>query len=1263
MGFNSQQQEAIDASYKTNVLISAGAGSGKTKILSTKVYKLVHEDHIDPSSLLVLTFTNKSAFDMKEKILEQFDKNDRGSLDSDKILSSHIQTFDSFSLYLVKKYSTYLGIPDNINIMDESILETKKNEILDDIFDEYYIKNDKRFFNTLKKFNICDDKKTKNVVLDIDKKFQSLLPSAVKDFTENYDSKYLSEDFLNKAYSDYLESYYQIIKERLSFILFAYGKDITDPAAIYKDLDKIDLNTYYLHGDFEEETLEKVLNEIRDLLKVPKDKFISSIKETIEEDLFNRRKPKKFEDPKDKEVYKALVGVLVDDFKSIEYGKVNPKNDLTKADDFETQKRILLSFKDDIKLLFTIVNELDKRLMEYKKSVGGFAFSDISRMALSLLTNDDFKVAGDEIKNRYKFILVDEYQDTNDFQELFLNSISEKATLFCVGDAKQSIYGFRNSNCQLFINRKEKYWADNNPDKEKVIEMNTNYRSFKKVLDDINLIFLNYMTSSHGGISYDEKERLHYDSKVNLYSPDKLSPTGEYGINLITIKGMDSSSKSEGEEECQAIINDIITKIRNHYQVLDKEKHILRDCTFSDFAILIRKKRNFTPYEEAFNKAGIPLNNDIESHLSDIDAISLLQSLIALLSFEMKLTDENVRHLFMSVARSYIYGSLEGYDDTKIYKILSDTSNSLLYHDPIMVKINAFIKENQGNSFSTIFLNLLDSFGVIKKLNRVGDIENNVAKIDSFYNLILSQEQVGDGLKEFVTLFKSINKYKVDMTSKTVLDIENAVELTTIHKSKGLEYPIVYLPTTDNCLSKAGNKDKPDYEFSKELGILLPNYQLGESIHTFLNQLNKNTSASSNEEINENVRLFYVALTRAKESIYIVGNAKPKEGLIDMVEHSYHYKKLDKEYYSSYIPALEENDFYKSYQKCLSLQKTSFENLTEIDDPEKKDWFDINVNQKIEADIDSDLDQLSYLLFKKQLEKLDGTEEEIYQVFLHHYFGTEKISTKTLLEGKQYQDKLNSLHIDANETSLENYLSRFSAALINIDETFFLSPSDIKNLDDPKIKIANMFVADLAYVIDRKQDELITTIYQFNTKVFSTDTKIEPLNQQDNKKYKFNIDDSDITYQVNEKKRASKFSISNDSLTVRKKDTGLLYHRLLELTDFKTKDTSFIKDLNERKNIDKVLALPIFADLASAKVYHEYGYYDQELKTTGFIDCLIVRKDHIDIIDYKLKNLTDEAYQEQLATYSRNISALYPSLPVHCYLLSILDGTLQEIQK
>jgi ATP-dependent exoDNAse (exonuclease V) beta subunit len=136
-----------------------------------------------------------------------------------------------------------------------------------------------------------------------------------------------------------------------------------------------------------------------------------------------------------------------------------------------------------------------------------------------------------------------------------------------------------------------------------------------------------------------------------------------------------------------------------------------------------------------------------------------------------------------------------------------------------MVKINAFIKENQGNSFSTIFLNLLDSFGVIKKLNRVGDIENNVAKIDSFYNLILSQEQVGDGLKEFVTLFKSINKYKVDMTSKTVLDIENAVELTTIHKSKGLEYPIVYLPTTDNCLSKAGNKDKPDYEFSKELSI------------------------------------------------------------------------------------------------------------------------------------------------------------------------------------------------------------------------------------------------------------------------------------------------------------------------------------------------------------------------------------------------------------------------------------------------------------
>lgn len=1263
MGFNSQQQEAIDASYKTNVLISAGAGSGKTKILSTKVYKLVHEDHIDPSSLLVLTFTNKSAFDMKEKILEQFDKNEKGSLDSDKILSSHIQTFDSFSLYLVKKYSTYLGIPDNIHIMNGSILETKRNEILDDILNEYYAKNDKQFFNTLKKFNVYDDKKTKYMILNLDMKFQSLLPSVVKDFIENYDSKFLNEDFLNKTYYAYLDSYYQIIKEQLSFILFTYGKEITDPSTIHHDLAEIDLSTYYLHGHFEDKTLEKVLNEIRDLLEVPKDKFIAAINELTEEDLFNRRKSKKFEDPNDKNVYKALVGIIFDDYKSVTYGKLNPKNDLTTADDFDTQKRILLSFKDDIKLLFTIVNELDRRLMEYKKIVGGLTFSDVSRMALSLLTEEKYQAAGDEIKNRYKFILVDEYQDTNDFQELFLNSISQKATLFCVGDAKQSIYGFRNSNCQLFINRKEKYWADKNPDKEKVIEMNTNYRSFKKVLDDINLIFLNYMTASHGGINYGEKERLHYDSTVNLYDSNKLSPNGEYGINLITIKGINSSSKSESEVECQAIINDILTKIRSHYQILDKDTHRLRDCTFSDFAILIRKRRNFTPYEEAFNKAGIPLNNDIENHLSDIDAISLLQSLIGLLSFEMKLTNENVRHLFMSVARSYIYGSIEGYDDTKIYNILSDTSNSLLYHDPIMVKINDFIKDNQGSSFSTIFLNLLDSFGVIKKLNRVGDIENNVAKIDSFYNLILSQEQVGEGLKEFVTLFKSINKYKVDMTSKTVLDIENAVELTTIHKSKGLEYPIVYLPTTDNCLSRAGNLGKPDYVFSKELGLLLPNYQLGESVYTFLNQLTKNSVANGTEEINENVRLFYVALTRAKESIYIVGNAKPKEGLIDMVEHSYHYKKLDKEYYSSYIPDLEENDFYKSYKKNLVLQKNSFDALTEIEDPEKKNWFDINVNQKIETDIDSDLSQLSYLLFKKQLEKLDGTEDEIYQIFLHHYFGTANVPIKTLLEDKQYQGRLKTLHVDANEGGLENYLSKFSTALINLDETFFFNAYYIKNHKNTKIIIANMFVADLAFVLDKKQDELIKTIYQFNTKVFSPDTKIEPLNHQENKKYKFNVDDSDISYQVKEKKRASKFSINNDSLTVNKKNTGLLYHRLLELTDFKTKDTSFIKDPQERKNIDKVLALPIFANLNEAKIYHEYGYYDQELKTTGFIDCLIVRKDCIDIIDYKLKNLTDEAYQSQLATYSRNVQSLYPSLPVHCYLLSILDGTLQEIQK
>ncbi|MFA6861221.1 MAG: UvrD-helicase domain-containing protein [Bacilli bacterium] len=1262
MGFNKQQQEAIDANIKTNVLISAGAGSGKTKILSTKVFHLIHDDKLDPSSLLVLTFTNKAAFEMKERIIQQFKDNDPGSLDSDKILSAHIQTFDSFSLYLAKKYSMLLGLPNSLSIIDESILKPKKNEILDQIMNEYYERNDQAFLTSLKKFNVADDRKTRQAILALDQKLSTYLPSFKKDFMENYDQKYLTEEFFTKAKNEYIDWLKQFIRVSLSKAVFNYNHTGSDYNLIRKDLIESDFDTYYKNGNFNNALVNKVYDDEVNLLDTSADHFFDSVAVLLDSEEFNRKKNSHYfkEGEEDDSIaYKAITDIILANQKYAGSKTFSIKTACKTLADFPSQYQVLLSFKDDIHLLFKIINELDQRLFSYKQSVAGFTFSDVSQMALSLLTDKKYQIAKDEIISRFKYILVDEYQDTNDFQELFLNQISVKATLFCVGDAKQSIYGFRNSNCQLFLDRREKYLQDNNPTQEKVIEMNTNYRSAKKLLDDINMVFTDYMNKDHGGIDYTDMETLNYDSKVNLYDEKKLSPTGEYGINLIGIKNVKPGIISPAMAECQAIIDDILHKVQNHFQVFELGKG-LRDCKFADFAILIRKKRNFTPYEEAFVKAGIPLNNDIESSLSDIDAVSLLQSLIKLIACRMGVAKGNIRHLFMSVARSYIFGKDEGYDDNRIYDLVSDQTLTGINQDPLMKQVDAFIKENQNFGFSALFLNLLDEFQVIKKLNHIGGVADNIAKIDSLYNLILNQEKVGDGLKEFVSLFNSIDKYRLDMTSETVYDTSNAVELTTIHKSKGLEYPIVYLPTSDNCLAKDSNMDKPDYDFSKAYGLLLPSYDYGGQVNTFFNQLNSFTEDSNKEDIDENVRLFYVALTRAKLSLYIVGNDNRKEGILSMLDSTFVYSSINEEYFKNYL-TLDTNDDYQDLKLKLPLYEKTFFAMKDVIGVDKKESYVFTALDPLRKAINDDNQKLLAKIYKALVDKLNGdSTNAIYRFFTSYYLGQNDLSMKDLFSDSDYLKTLKYYQITPTEAGLADYLDKLKTALTNHDYLFFgFNPK--KSDEENESRLINTFTSYLASALDDFKGQLIETHYPFNSRVYDALSPVGQFKEDINKQVKLTNDNSEIKYEVSQKERASKISAASDSITINKESRGLYFHRLLELVDFKTKDTSFIKNPKDRKVIDKVLSLPIFADLKESAVYHEYGYYDQELKTTGFMDCLIVKKDRIDIIDYKLKNISDEAYPKQLQAYARNAALLFPGRLIYVHLLSILDGILQDV--
>lgn len=1293
MPFNKEQQKAIDSDANQNVLISAGAGSGKTKTLSYKVYKVCAEDHIPPSRLLVLTFTNKAAFEMKERIIAQFRENDADGKCgiTDEILSSHIQTFDSFSLYLVQQYSRLLGVPSTISILDENILSAKANSYLEGILKELYDKKDEQLQKTLSKFTMGDDSVLKTMILDIDRKLRNLLPSEREEFIRDYDRKFLSKEFFDSKKEEFLEGLKKKLQVGLKkVVLFSSFHGEEDIDALIEDLKHV------IHQDidlenvtFGEERLDSVYKLALFCLKADEEELMETARTQGKRntELWDMRSFAKEKDKAErtrlKQVFQTLREVFLDGFLNV-LGKLGP---------FDDQYEAVLSFKEDIHFLFAIIDKLDEKLSSYKFLANAYSFQDISNMALSLLIDEKYKKAGDEIRDRFRYILVDEYQDTNDFQEAFLNAISEKATLFTVGDAKQAIYGFRNSNCQLFLDRRERY-KNSQDGNHVVIDMNKNYRSVEKVLDDVNAIFENYMGKEHGGILYTGMERLEYDEKADVFALAKDNKDGEYGIQLLNYA--DVPEKYQGDKvasECLAIVKDIQDKIQKGYPVLDfvNGKLAFRPCRYGDFAILIRKRSHFDVYQKIFLDQNVPLNDEIETGYHDIDAILAIQSLVKLISYFLGQSKENFVHLYLSVARSFLFGKKEGYDDETIYKTLQD--EKLLEKDKILLKVKAFIQREKEESLSLIFLHLLEDFDVLRKLSDVGDVSNNASKIESYYQLLVGQENAGEGLSDFVALFKDIDRYDIGLSASSVTALENAVSLMTIHQSKGLEFKIVYMPLCDNSMTFGNNMNQPVEIFSRTEGILLPDYRYKKPIDTFLKSLYLQGEGSKVGETSEHVRLFYVALTRPKETLYIVGNkedlsSRNEETLLDMLSSTFHYEGINKELEQRYekLFPIESLSHYRSLVKLSEscAKKRLF--FQEIADPDEKEialfLFDTLVQDKVRDDLSKAIDDLRVAIYDDLVDKAAKDEVKRMRLLICFYTGKDPgkdIDAFLKTDGKI----LDYAYLPKDREGLLKASSEFLDALLDARandftkdheivrkaDIFTSKPRGMKDEEEIRIackkRAANSFLPALLLAVDDRKEDFLQTYYPlFHNRVVSL-VGMEKGELSSFKAPEFEVDDTPIPYPIEAKKRASKFLSDEESPSQDLLDRGTLLHRYMETIDLTKRkvDDALVQDPADRKILENVLALPLFDGLENARILREYPYYDTEFHTNGSIDLLLVKEKEIDIVDYKLKNIDDDAYKDQLKTYRRNVERLFgKDKKIRTFLLSLVDHHLEEVE-
>lgn len=1263
--FNEYQRAAIDSKVDENILISAGAGSGKTKTLSYKVYKLVAEDNIDPSSILVLTFTKKAAFEMKERIIQEF-KNNLGddSILANKIVSAHIQNFDSFSSYLVKKYASALQIPDSITIINDNVLKAKKNEILDGVLKKFFETQSERVYNSFSKFCCKDNDFIKRTIFEIDDKLNTLLVEQKNKIIRDYNEIYLNRDYFFKCYDEYVSNFKDEFKKVISKTIFKYNnvnKKTTTQFLInaINIEDNFVLNDEKVFSDYG----TKFYNYCLDVLSHDSDTFLNDV-EFIQSDdetnLFNSKSGEaKLYHEQNKYEFNNFYKPIVSSCTSKKNIFVNLSQFI--GYDFESLYEVNIKFKDDISLLFEILIEMNEELDKFKRENNSYTFADIQAMALSLVVDEKYIDIRKQIQDRFKYVLVDEYQDTNDIQETFINALSMNATLFCVGDAKQSIYRFRNSNVKLFMDRKDDY--EKHKDHGRVISMNYNYRSSFELLSAINSIFDRYMTLSHGGIDYKEMSEGNMLQRLD-HAPDftHKKATGSYcGLGLLQFMSLDS--KNDSKYEIQAIIKDIKNKIDNHYKVYDFENKCDRDVKYSDFAILVRMGKTVKDFKEEFVKANIPLNVSIKDKLTKINSIILLKSIIAMIvHFQRDDDSTNVKHLFASIARSYIYGEYEGYDDEKIFNLIK--SGDYL-NDEIVTKVKKFAIDYQYCTMDVIFLGLLNEFNIITKLPFIGEISFNIEKIESFYNIILEQARLGQNLDNFLSLLELIDNYKIDMDIEDDIDLEDAVNMMTIHKSKGLEFPIVYMPLQCNLKKKYNRLNANQSCFSVERGVILPDYTFNQLSTNILCEEYDEYEGSDGEEINEHVRLFYVALTRAKECLYIVSKENGKhtlENLNVMLSYLPNYLTIKDEY----MPILRSRNIYTD--KVDSEYKEAIN--------EYLNAYNANINNQ---EYQKAYREAAYSVYYDHLNSKRNAIVKIVNKIGCGYLRDLVDRSKSLTDDKKCLyyainvlnrfDNINLSKILNNEYK-EEAISFFDEVIDSFKEKLYSDktkkPSD--SLELTKEDSNKKFIT-LAYVIDGiKSNFMIET---FSRDVI-TDVKFYDcisIDEKDSKKKEISsldikCDDSEISFAERNERigRASKEFVDDELNINEKLEHGTLLHSYLEYVDFISKDTSFIKDSNDKKLIDNVLKMDIFKDLEGVKIYHEYSYFDPVLGSKGSIDLLLVHKDHIDIIDYKTLHI-DETYDDQLLTYQRNIERLFKTTNVNMYLLSIIKGELRKVIK
>ena len=891
MAWTDKQEKAISARNKS-LLVSAAAGSGKTAVLVERVIRLIRDEDVSLENMLIVTFTNAAAAEMKERIYDALNRQlSGGSLPPERqrhirtqlslLGRANISTFSSFALEVVHRYYHVIGVKPNLAVCDETRKAILSREALDELMESRYDADDPAFRSFLDCYATSrGDDNVRTMITDFHTFLQSLPdPKAWTDGLladpGRYDREYRKFAASQAQRRIHLaQAYFRKASDELAFLPKLQAKNEEDLAFAAS------LEGLLAHGD-----LTGALNALEG------HRYMTMAAAKDEKEDWNAVKD-------------GVTALRETAKKHIKFAKEHclPFSE----DQLEKEREMMLP---QLRTLISLTEEFSSRYGAKKALLGVLDFSDIEHFALRILENEE---VSREYREKFDHIFIDEYQDSNMVQETLISRIARPDNVFRVGDVKQSIYKFRLAEPELFLEKYRAFRSGMVPDSE-VIDLNSNFRSKKEVIGLVNRLFRSLMIRETTGMEYTDDEALvkgssyegplAYPPKLYLIDtavPDEGDPAGE-AEDAPEEDGIDQEILDLKAAELEAL--NAVRVIRGYHgkTVWDDKKQTDRPLRYGDMVVLLRAVKGVGEvFYQKLTEAGLPVFLERTEGYFDVVEIQVFLNLL-------RIIDNRSQDIpLLSVLRSPVFGfdssdlaaiRIWAKDRGEVRKPYNRVFAEYQEEGPdgplkekcrdFSAKLENWRRMSQHMPLGDFLWQLLTDSGYAAFASAVPAGTQRLANLRALADKAQAYEtENAGGLYGFIQYIDALNSRggKVDVGQVKILS-ENAdvVRIMTIHKSKGLEFPFVLLAGLGR---RAGKSDTSRAAFHKDFGAALRLVDPKTGLYADPLSLRVIRRKKAAEELAEEIRVLYVALTRPRDIVLMSAAVRNARNVLEKAQNA-----------------------------------------------------------------------------------------------------------------------------------------------------------------------------------------------------------------------------------------------------------------------------------------------------------------------------------------------------------------------------------------